>query len=242
MKTHCFCKTNRLLSGAGRLFVTFRRFHTTYGLTVTGMNMRKLLSFIILMAVLFSFSCANTAAINKDASWSGSEKKVIPSEKPKPDMYLDSKAVSSYEAREMALHEKELNIPEDNFTEEAREKKSEVAVEDDLFADIYFDTDKSDIKSEYYSRLDKQAEYLAVNDKGFRLIIEGHCDERASIKYNYDLGSRRALAVFKYLVDKGVDKSIIKMVSFGKSEPFDVEKSLSAYAKNRRAHFVLYPK
>jgi len=188
------------------------------------------------MAVFFSFSCANTTAINKDESSSDSEKKVFASEKPKPDMYLASKAASSYEARGVVLHEKELNIPE----EEAREEKS--GVEDDLFADIYFDTDKSDIKPEYYSRLDRQVEYLAGNDKGFRLLIEGHCDERASIKYNYDLGNRRALAVLKYLVDKGVDKSIIKTISFGKSEPFDVEKSLIAYAKNRRAHFVLNPK
>jgi len=155
-------------------------------------------------------------------------------------MYLVSKAASSFDAREMALHEKELNIPEDDFKEEVREEKS--GVEDDLFADVYFDTDKSDIKPEYYNRLDRQAEYLIGNDKGFRLVIEGHCDERASISYNYDLGSRRALAVLKYLVDKGVDKSIIKMISFGKSEPLDVEKSLIAYAKNRRAHFVLYPK
>jgi peptidoglycan-associated lipoprotein len=215
MKTHDFCKKN-------------------------------LLSFIILMAVLFSFSCANTNAINKDASSSDSEQKIVAPETPKPDMYLASKSASSHDAREVVLHEKELNIPEDNFNEESREEKAGAEagaeVEDGLFADVFFDTDKSDIKPEYYGRLDRQAKYLIDNVKVTRLVLEGHCDERASITYNYHLGNRRALAVLKYLVDKGVDKSIIKTISFGKTEPFDVEKSLRAYAKNRRTHFVLNPK
>jgi peptidoglycan-associated lipoprotein len=71
------------------------------------------------------------------------------------------------------------------------------------------------------------------------ITIEGHCDERGTAEYNLALGERRALAAKTYLVSLGIGADRIKTVSYGKEFPFDPGKDDAAFAKNRRAHFVL---
>ncbi len=74
---------------------------------------------------------------------------------------------------------------------------------------------------------------------GAKLLIEGHCDERGTAEYNMALGERRATAVKNYLVSLGVPKAALSTVSFGKEKPLDPGHDEEAWAKNRRAHFVL---
>jgi peptidoglycan-associated lipoprotein len=70
------------------------------------------------------------------------------------------------------------------------------------------------------------------------VTIEGHCDERGTKAYNLALGEKRANAAKDYLVALGVSGSRINTVSYGKERPFDDGHDESAWAKNRRAHFV----
>ncbi len=75
---------------------------------------------------------------------------------------------------------------------------------------------------------------------GFDLVIEGHCDERGTIEYNLALGENRARAVRDYLVSLGgVDAGSIRIVSYGEERPLDPASNEAAWAKNRRADFVL---
>ena len=53
------------------------------------------------------------------------------------------------------------------------------------------------------------------------------------------LGPKRANAAKDYLVAMGVDASRLNTVSYGKERPFDDGHDESAWAKNRRAHFVI---
>jgi peptidoglycan-associated lipoprotein len=69
--------------------------------------------------------------------------------------------------------------------------------------------------------------------------IEGHCDERGTAEYNMALGDRRAEAARAYLASLGVPASALSTVSFGKEKPVDPGNNDEAWAKNRRAHFVL---
>ena len=71
------------------------------------------------------------------------------------------------------------------------------------------------------------------------ITIEGHCDERGTAEYNLSLGERRAVAARAYLVSLGVAADRLRTVSYGKEFPFDPGKDEAAYAKNRRAHFVI---
>lgn len=74
------------------------------------------------------------------------------------------------------------------------------------------------------------------------ITIEGHSDERGTAEYNLALGERRALSTKNYLVSLGIAADRIKTVSYGKEFPFDPSHDEAAFAKNRRAHFVVTAK
>ena len=74
------------------------------------------------------------------------------------------------------------------------------------------------------------------------ITVEGHCDERGTAEYNIALGERRAIAVRAYLVSLGIAPDRIMTVSYGKEFPFDPGQNEDAWAKNRRAHFVITSK
>ncbi len=74
-----------------------------------------------------------------------------------------------------------------------------------------------------------------------KVVIEGHCDERGTAEYNMALGQRRAQETKKYLVNLGIKESRIKTISYGEERPLDPGHNEDAWAKNRRAHFVVTP-
>ena len=53
------------------------------------------------------------------------------------------------------------------------------------------------------------------------------------------LGERRANAAARYLIDLGVDAKRITTISYGFERPVDPRHNEEAWAKNRRAHFVV---
>jgi peptidoglycan-associated lipoprotein len=116
-----------------------------------------------------------------------------------------------------------------------------VAVTEERFSqfdDVRFDFDKSEVKEDGRKASQVVASYMKKNPSA-RLLIEGHCDERGTSEYNIALGERRAAAVMNYLVSLGVSKGALSTVSFGKEKPLDPGHDEGAWAKNRRAHFVL---
>jgi peptidoglycan-associated lipoprotein len=106
------------------------------------------------------------------------------------------------------------------------------------FDDVRFDFDKSEVREDGRKTCGVVAGYLKKNPQA-KLLIEGHCDERGTAEYNMALGERRATAVMTYLVSLGVPKDALSTVSFGKEKPLDPGNNEGAWAKNRRAHFVL---
>ena len=74
------------------------------------------------------------------------------------------------------------------------------------------------------------------------VTVEGHCDERGTAEYNLALGERRAVAVKTYLVALGVSPDRVRTVSYGKEFPFDTGHTDTAWAQNRRGHFVITSK
>lgn len=81
---------------------------------------------------------------------------------------------------------------------------------------------------------------LILKDKAsVKIQVEGHCDQRGGIQYNIALGEKRAQAVKKYLEDQGVSGDRISTISYGKERPIDPGTTEEAYAKNRRANFVI---
>jgi peptidoglycan-associated lipoprotein len=106
------------------------------------------------------------------------------------------------------------------------------------FDDVRFDLDNSEVREDGRRTSQAVADYMKKNPKA-TLLIEGHCDERGTAEYNLALGERRATAVMTYLVSLGVPKAALSTVSFGKEKPLDPGHNEGAWAKNRRAHFVV---
>jgi len=104
-------------------------------------------------------------------------------------------------------------------------------------ADVYFDFDSYSLSSEAKSSLEANSRELKRTTAG-NITIEGHCDERGTQAYNLALGEKRANAAKEFLVALGVNPSRVSTVSYGKERPFDDGHDESAWAKNRRAHFV----
>jgi peptidoglycan-associated lipoprotein len=108
-------------------------------------------------------------------------------------------------------------------------------------SDVYFDLDKSEVRSEARSSLQKDADWMK-RWTSTQVTIEGHCDSRGSSEYNLALGSRRASAVKDYLVNLGVPTNRITIVSKGKEQPFCTEENESCWQQNRRGHFMVTAK
>lgn len=103
---------------------------------------------------------------------------------------------------------------------------------------IYFDFNESALKNEDRQFLKILSQALALDkNKAISLKIEGNTDERGSNEYNLALGERRARSVHDYLVNLGVAKKRLDVVSYGEEKPAELGSSEAAWAKNRRASF-----
>jgi peptidoglycan-associated lipoprotein len=103
---------------------------------------------------------------------------------------------------------------------------------------VFFDFDKSDIKSEGQQTLQKQADWLKKYPK-YTVTIAGHCDDRGTREYNLALGERRANAAKQALIALGVPAARVSTISYGKENPDPVGDNDAAWAQNRRAVTVL---
>jgi peptidoglycan-associated lipoprotein len=104
--------------------------------------------------------------------------------------------------------------------------------------DIFFDFDKFAIKPEYHERLARGAEWIK-NHPDTKVTIEGHCDIRGTNKYNLVLGKKRSKATFDHMVKLGVDPARMTVTTVGEEQPFDAATNETAYASNRRSHFII---
>lgn len=105
-----------------------------------------------------------------------------------------------------------------------------------LLSTIYFDYDQSNIRIDQRAGLDGNYQYLAANPQ-VRILIEGHCDERGTVEYNFALGESRARVAREYLMHRGIDGLRIKTLSYGEEAPEIIGKGEAVWSKNRRAEF-----
>lgn len=179
----------------------------------------------ISMASLLAGGCANKEAVKK-------EEAVVP--------------VSAAAKPEQAKPVEEVNEIRPAQSEVVSAPATDVAplapaqtVSEIMFENVYFDFDKSDLRQDARDVLSKNAELILKSLAGIKVQIAGHCDERGSAEYNLALGEYRAKSVQKYLITLGVKAAGISIISYGEEKPAVIGNDEAAWAKNRRAEFVI---
>jgi len=108
-------------------------------------------------------------------------------------------------------------------------------VELDL-SNILFDFDKSDLRPESKEELDKLAATLDAS-KEYEIVVGGHTDNIGTEAYNMGLSERRAQAVVKYLLMKGVNNAYVGSHNYGETKPVAPNDSKADRQLNRRVEF-----
>ncbi|MDD5496164.1 MAG: OmpA family protein [Candidatus Omnitrophica bacterium] len=103
---------------------------------------------------------------------------------------------------------------------------------------IYFDYDKADIRDDAAAILQDAVRILEKNPKA-DILITGNCDIRGSEAYNEKLGTRRADAVKKFMLDHGIADSRIRIISRGKLDAIAHITDLVGMQKDRNAQFMI---
>ncbi len=131
--------------------------------------------------------------------------------------------------------------PDPAFEDELASRDLDEINRNSPFQPLFYGYDQADVDADGQRVLDANAEILQ-RYPAWIITIEGHADERGTAEYNLALGERRALAARNYLVSLGIPSDRLRTVSYGKEFPFDPAHSEAAWARNRRAHFVVTSK
>ena len=112
---------------------------------------------------------------------------------------------------------------------------------DELFArhvkDVFFDFNRYNIRDDQQASAATDVQFL-LRYPELKIVVEGHCDDRGSEKYNLGLGDNRAQAIKAYLVHAGVPADHISTISYGKEKPFCTQDDEQCWQQNRRDHFT----
>lgn len=184
--------------------------------------MKKLLIFSLAILLVLSFSASCKKKV-----------KEVPPPPPAPQAQEQPKVEKVEEpvVKEPVLTEEE--IFQKKTLEEINQEKP--------LAMIFFDYDKYNIREDAVPVLEANAQWLKKHPT-VKILIEGHCDERGTEEYNLALGEKRAKSTMDYLISLGIPAERMRIISYGKSQPLDPGHNESAWAKNRRAQFLIIEK
>jgi outer membrane protein OmpA-like peptidoglycan-associated protein len=122
------------------------------------------------------------------------------------------------------------------------EEEEEVVLESERIRinnQILFEFGSDRIDQRSFKLLDEVAVVLKKNEDVGPVLIEGHTDNVGSRDANLNLSKRRAKAVERYLVDKGIAQKRLKSEGFGFDRPVASNDTPLGRAKNRRTEFKL---
>jgi peptidoglycan-associated lipoprotein len=121
------------------------------------------------------------------------------------------------------------------------DKEAAATVAEKGLQPIYFDFDRSHIRSDARSLMKANGGWLKANPK-VNVRIEGNCDERGTREYNQALGQRRAASAKKYLTDMGISAKRVSLISYGKEKAVCNSASETCWQRNRRDDLIAVTK
>lgn len=102
-----------------------------------------------------------------------------------------------------------------------------------ILSDVNFDANSARIKSVSFKQLNLLYEQLLTNPD-MQVEIGGHTNGLCDDDYCRKLSEDRAIAVMKYLTDKGIGVSRITAVGYGKANPISSNETPEGRKKNQR--------
>jgi OOP family OmpA-OmpF porin len=103
---------------------------------------------------------------------------------------------------------------------------------------LIFSQDGAEIQKTDEAMLDLVADAIKTRCAGKTITIEGHTAKSENAAQSQKLSERRAEAVEKYLIAKGVPASQLKVVGYGSSRPISTDPSAEGQKMNRRVTLV----
>lgn len=103
---------------------------------------------------------------------------------------------------------------------------------------IFFDFDKAVLKPESFPELNRLVK-LMKEQPTMKVEVDGHTCDIGEEQYNLGLSERRARAVQKYMVEKGIEAARIEVKFFGESRPAVPNTNRETRRQNRRVEFKI---
>jgi outer membrane protein OmpA-like peptidoglycan-associated protein len=115
----------------------------------------------------------------------------------------------------------------------AETKRTENGILVQLESDILFDVDSAVLKPAAIEQLTQVGDILAKYEEN-RIRVEGHADSTGSARHNEQLSERRAEAVRKVLLGRGVKEQQVTALGMGATRPVAGNGTAAGRAQNRR--------
>ena len=189
---------------------------------------RRAIVLIVLMIAAFGFAACGKKRVPAVATDSGRTSAPVTRPAAEPTPFPDEAVDAGPDVQPMR----------DESTRAEDFSVNDASGEGGPLADVFFAYDQAQLSDTARGILERHALWLQ-NHRGAKVMIEGHCDERGTTDYNLALGEQRARATRDYLVSLGVAGDRLQTVSYGKERPLDPASNEAAWAKNRRAHFLV---
>jgi len=107
-----------------------------------------------------------------------------------------------------------------------------------VFENVYFDTDKAELKEASISSLNRLFDFLTQHPQ-VKIQIGGHTDSVGVPAYNLALSIRRAESVKEFLVDLGIPSERMETLGKGDTEPLKPNDSEENRSFNRRIEVII---
>jgi outer membrane protein OmpA-like peptidoglycan-associated protein/cytochrome c-type biogenesis protein CcmH/NrfG len=105
-----------------------------------------------------------------------------------------------------------------------------------VLRNVFFRFDSHELLSESIVELSRLFKFLQQNPD-IKIEISGHTDSTGSFSYNKTLSENRALSVYNYLVEEGIEKERLSYAGYADTKPVASNETEDGRAKNRRTEF-----
>ena len=107
-----------------------------------------------------------------------------------------------------------------------------------VLENIFFESNKSELKTSSLNELKKVLKLLQINPE-LKIEISGHTDSDGDDDLNLLLSNERASSVVRWLIDNGISGSRLTSKGFGETKPIAINNSEENKAKNSRTELTI---